>query len=153
MCKIPYYRQPNGELIDLEKKLEEIAAKYRCVIIFNDPNNINNKIQLSNMGEATKIYLSAKDCLNPDLLIASFFHEIGHTLQAFNHTQFIQQRLLCEMIAWQLGFKEMNKNGFDITHEMVESCLNKLSSYIDYSWKELSWEDCLKELIIIKKEG
>jgi len=118
-------------------------------------------ITLENINEDNRCYVAGSTIFigkykDSELLLISFFHEIGHRLIK---NQFIKKweynTLLIEIECWRLGIDEARKNGILFTDNAINWGYKTALSYTGHDAREcLNWKNKYgKKLFINKIKG
>jgi len=117
----------------------QIAKDYDLKIIYITENNLDNyskKYDIEKEDLQNNAYVIGDEEIilgiyeDKDLRIASFFHEIGHTLISDKFLEMIDHDLmLVEYQAWIEGLKIAKKYGYKFSNKMFNYILKSVNSY------------------------
>lgn len=123
------------------KKLKEIADIFGIKLIIITKNNLNKYIKKFNITEedlTNNAYIIGDEELilgiydSPDVKVASFFHEIGHTLIKERFEKLVKyDTMLIEFQAWIEGLRLAKKYGYQFSNKTYKYILDSLNSYYD----------------------
>jgi hypothetical protein len=118
---------------ELKFKMIEIGAHYNIIVTFEDfRDEYYNWSTYSNI-----IVVGHYD--NLDMMIASFFHELGHHTSKFDKNGYKKLKFHQELDAWNAGLIIGHANGYYIKPDTYRKCMDKmLYSYIPYDIREYS---------------
>jgi hypothetical protein len=122
--------------------LSDIGERYNVNIFRNVEHDANEAYQCGrDIGLGRFRYDEQELC--------AVYHEIGHTLIDWAPGEL---KIETELRAWQEGFRLMLQDGHTITALQKSYAISRLSSYIDWEWREhdrppVSAEDCLARSI------
>lgn len=128
----------NNDVNKIKDILFEISEKYNIKLYFAKLNTVDenfNDIRPNNSySVGNEIYIG--QYTNLDLLIASFFHELGHCLSKIDYNE-VSLKFHYELNAWNIGLNLGIKYGYYIKPTTYKYCMdNYLYSYIDYEVRE-----------------
>lgn len=127
----------NNNLNKIEEILYKISKENNCDVKFLKDNEEINEYDLMNKSciiGNKEIYIGKYD--NIDLLIASYFHELGHSLNDINYDE-IFLIFHHELAAWNLGLNLGMKYGYYIKPTTYKYCIDRyLYSYLDREIRE-----------------
>jgi hypothetical protein len=132
-----FYKYRNiNDFDNIKKILLDISDKFKVVLIFLDREEAYSKNLINSSASCgSYVYVGVYD--NLDLLIASFFHEMGHVLT--NRTRYSDNSLKfhCELEAWNKGLSLGLQYGYYIRPDTYKYCMNKyLYTYINIEKRE-----------------
>lgn len=127
-CKLIEEKNVN----ELKFKMIEIGSEYDIVVVFNDSHedyrNFSSIDWVITIGYYTDI----------DLMVASFFHELGHHLSKYGFDYENESlKFHQELDAWNVGLMIGQTKGYFIKPATYKLCMEKmLYSYIHYDIRE-----------------
>ena len=128
---------------ELKSKLADIAQTHRVSVEFDSPQVRKNEGASAGSDE---IMLGEFD--ETTILVAAFFHELGHCLAKNQHNIRIENEIRC----WKIGFEAMVANGFEIKNSQIMFCLECLAGYAEYEYREYTESALLRLKSQIKEK-
>jgi len=136
-------------MYDMLPQLKSIAAKYGVINLrkieigdeYCEANGIDYYLNRSCCAGKDEIFLGIYD--DEELLLISFFHEIGHCASTMTYTG--QSAYDFEVDAWECGLKIAHKEGFTFSKKSIEWAHTQVSSYLEYEERERRTEEVIME--------
>lgn len=130
----------------------EISKDLSLKVIFVDMGD-NTFDDMTNRSSCTFdcIWIGWYD--DAELMLISFFHELGHILIDRNFIEMSKHNtLLIELECWNIGFKEAMKRGIFFSDEAIQWGIKQGLSYSGHDERECcNWESTTKKTLWINK--
>lgn len=115
--------------------INNLAIKYGVVRQFDD--SLNHRSRMVG-GDPMTIILGHYD--DEELMLISFFHELGHCLVGKNNYEFATKwnynKMMIELECWNIGLEEARKNNILFTDKAVAWGLEQVLTYEGHCERE-----------------